>query len=309
MYQYGSCAHTHTAGGGEGGAEADKHTTDISPTVVKSRQSSRYFAFAFQACTLIGLALFAIFILSAYTGSSVTLYGHSETSTAADEKYRGGSGNGIQLLLLRHAKSSWAMPANTSDFDRALDPQGEAEAGAAGALLRRGGGDLPAMILASPSLRTRQTLDGVMRNWVKGWSVNSSLIPIVWDMRLYDFHIDDKNETSSPDSDCEKDGGYLSIVRGLNTTSRRVMVVGHNPSISQLAIELVKHSTSSLSRGFPTAAFAELQWPQEYLESRCPRGHGPSAGPVGADVSYWQCIASNTADLAIFEHPNIKNSV
>ena len=60
-----------------------------------------------------------------------------------------------RLYLLRHAKSDWADPS-LDDFDRPLNGRGRKSAPAMGRYMRRA--DLiPALVLCSPSRRTRQT--------------------------------------------------------------------------------------------------------------------------------------------------------
>jgi len=60
-----------------------------------------------------------------------------------------------RLYLLRHAKSDWADPA-LDDFDRPLNGRGLKSASAIGRYMRREG-LIPALVLCSPSRRTRQT--------------------------------------------------------------------------------------------------------------------------------------------------------
>jgi len=60
-----------------------------------------------------------------------------------------------QLLILRHAKSSWDDTA-LADFDRPLAPRGLKTAPLIGRELARRGW-LPDLALVSPALRTRDT--------------------------------------------------------------------------------------------------------------------------------------------------------
>jgi len=60
-----------------------------------------------------------------------------------------------RLYLLRHAKSDWADPS-LDDFDRPLNGRGRKSAPAIGRYMRREG-LIPALVLCSPSRRTRQT--------------------------------------------------------------------------------------------------------------------------------------------------------
>ncbi|TIU39662.1 MAG: histidine phosphatase family protein, partial [Mesorhizobium sp.] len=60
-----------------------------------------------------------------------------------------------QLLILRHAKSSWDDP-KLADFDRPLAPRGQKTAPLIGRELSRRGW-LPDLALVSPALRARDT--------------------------------------------------------------------------------------------------------------------------------------------------------
>ena len=64
----------------------------------------------------------------------------------------------LQLILMRHAKSSWDDPA-AADFDRPLNGRGRRSAKALGHWLRQRGW-LPDRVLCSSARRTRETLDG-----------------------------------------------------------------------------------------------------------------------------------------------------
>lgn len=64
-----------------------------------------------------------------------------------------------RLIVMRHAKSSWADPGQR-DFDRPLNKRGERSAGAVGAWLRDRG-YVPGHALVSSARRTRDTWAGV----------------------------------------------------------------------------------------------------------------------------------------------------
>ena len=64
-----------------------------------------------------------------------------------------------ELILLRHAKSSWA-DENAPDFDRKLSPRGRKAATAIGAWLAENGFQ-PEVVLSSSARRTRETVAGL----------------------------------------------------------------------------------------------------------------------------------------------------
>src|SRR5690606_41476636 len=65
-----------------------------------------------------------------------------------------------ELILLRHAHALPATPGQ-ADLDRALSPEGLAEAEAAGRWLAENG-LVPDCVLCSPARRTRETLEAVL---------------------------------------------------------------------------------------------------------------------------------------------------
>jgi phosphohistidine phosphatase len=144
-----------------------------------------------------------------------------------------------QLLLLRHAKSSWddkALP----DQDRPLNARGRHAA----ARVRQAMLDLglaPDMVMLSPSRRTRETL--------------AALEP--WDETPLIETIDKLYLASLPQ--------LLAALRGVPETVRSVMLIGHNPGLHELAMALVgprgergSEAVERLAAGYPTAALAEF---------------------------------------------------
>src|SRR5205823_5891734 len=73
------------------------------------------------------------------------------------------------IILLRHGKSSRSDPT-LSDLDRPLAPRGERASRRIAEHLRRKRIH-PAVVLCSPSLRTRQTLEAIEPSLGKGCSV------------------------------------------------------------------------------------------------------------------------------------------
>jgi phosphohistidine phosphatase len=145
-----------------------------------------------------------------------------------------------QLLLLRHAKSSWE-DANLSDHDRPLDPEGQSAAQAVRQGLVRLG-LRPQLVLVSSARRTRETLE--------------LLEPLAGPPRI---HRSSDLYLASPRQILEK-----LVEVPADTTS--VLVIGHNPGLHDLAMTLTgAHAMSlglqgsaRLARSFPTAALAEF---------------------------------------------------
>ncbi len=145
-----------------------------------------------------------------------------------------------QLLLLRHAKSSWE-DRGLSDHDRPLNPRGR-QAAASMREAMENLGLVPDMILVSSALRTRQTLEA-MEPW--------SETPLVESM-------DSLYLAGVPQ--------LLKALQGVPETVRSVMLVGHNPGLHELAVRLVgAHAMTfanadlrRLAEGYPSGALCEF---------------------------------------------------
>jgi len=147
-----------------------------------------------------------------------------------------------QLLLLRHAKSSWD-DAKLADRDRPLNKRGRRAA----ATMRRAIVDLglaPDLVLVSPARRTLETLAAL-----EPWDDGTPLVEQTEGLYL----------ATVPQ--------LLAILREVSETVRSLMLIGHNPGMHELAMLLAGSSaTERLTKGFPTAALAEfsvgVQWRQ-----------------------------------------------
>ncbi|WP_428483115.1 SixA phosphatase family protein [Rhodopila sp.] len=144
-----------------------------------------------------------------------------------------------QLLILRHAKSSWDDTASP-DRDRPLNPRGRRSV----AIMRQAMQDLgltPDMVLVSTARRTMQTLEAL-----EPWDD----MPLVDPMdSLYLASLDD----------------LMAALHGVAETVRSVLLIGHNPGLHDLALTLAGRRAlasgeheRALVAGFPTAALAEF---------------------------------------------------
>ena len=142
----------------------------------------------------------------------------------------------LTLALLRHAKSSWDQ-SGRSDFDRPLSERGQKAAPEMGDVLR-GLKFAPDVILCSPSIRTRQTLDLVLPR------LKCAKPVILYDKDLYHVAAD----------------GLLEQIRHLDGRYRAALVVGHNPGLHAFALQLAGQGATDdltqLTYKFPTAALA-----------------------------------------------------
>lgn len=139
------------------------------------------------------------------------------------------------LLLLRHAKSDY--PDGVADHERPLAPRGIREAELAGDWLRVHAPAIDA-VLCSSATRTRQTLE-----------LTRIDAPVTVADRLYD---------ASP-------GTVIEEINGVDPGVETLLVVGHEPTMSNLALGLAAIDGSnptaaeSISTKFPTSAIALLR--------------------------------------------------
>lgn len=122
------------------------------------------------------------------------------------------------LVLLRHSKSEHG--GTGADIDRSLTERGHADAAAAGAWLAHRG-YAPDLVICSPARRTRQTWHGVAVALGDAGRVPAA--PVVrYERRAYDGSAED----------------LLTLVRGADEAAGTVLLIGHNPSISELSAAL-----------------------------------------------------------------------
>lgn len=142
----------------------------------------------------------------------------------------------LSLMLLRHAKSSWADPGQ-ADLDRPLNEQGKRAATAMGRYMATHV-FVPQLVLCSPARRASET-----------WSLVAGELPaspeVLVAAEIYDFG----------------DGNALmECLRHKTGAAQSVLLVGHNPSIAGLAQTLIGAGSGKfhkrLEEKYPTAALA-----------------------------------------------------
>ncbi len=146
---------------------------------------------------------------------------------------------GRLIYLFRHAKSSWADP-ELRDFERPLAPRGEralekmrhymAFADVA-----------PDLVLCSPAARTRQTLAGIL-------PALGEDVTVRFDRAMYMLGT----------------RGLLNRLRQAPDDRTSVMLIGHNPGLHALALDLAgggdEKALAQMREKFPTGALATLVW-------------------------------------------------
>jgi phosphohistidine phosphatase len=166
----------------------------------------------------------------------------------------------LTLSLLRHAKSSWKNPT-LPDRERPLATRGMTDAPLMGKAMAERGID-PEVVLCSAARRTRDTLALVLPEL--------KIEPrVVYEDSLYH---------ASP-------AEMLKTLHDLEPGATRVMLVGHNPEIQSLALDLVgsgpKHFRDRLREKYPTAGLAVINFAS----------------------GLWSSIAVNTGTLNLFLTP------
>ena len=146
----------------------------------------------------------------------------------------------LQLILMRHAKSSWDGPTAT-DHARPLNGRGRRSAMALGIWMRQKGW-LPDAVLCSSSVRTRETLEGLGLDIAAQYLVD-----------LYHAEA----------------GQMLGCLQ--QATGGRVLMIGHNPGIADFAARILNASPAhprfydyptgaTLVAGFEIGKWAQADW-------------------------------------------------
>ncbi len=159
------------------------------------------------------------------------------------------------LYLIRHAKSSWDYP-ELSDFDRPLNKRGKNNAPEMG--LRLAAKKLePDAIISSPANRAISTARAIAK------ALDYPKENIIEDEGIY--HAGMRQ--------------LVSVVKGLDDSYKRVCMVGHNPSFTDLANQL-KEADYHIDN-IPTAGVVAIEFP----------------------VNQWSDITNHSGRLLFFDYP------
>ncbi len=161
------------------------------------------------------------------------------------------------LILMRHGKSDWS--GDEDDAARPLAPRGLRQAPEAGRWLNA---NVPGIDLAivSPAVRAVST-------WKLAAAELDAPPTVTIDHRVYDASTDDLQQ----------------VVRGVPDEVRTLMMVGHNPTFEDLALELTGEWTE-----MPTSAIAILDVPGAWADvtsgSATLKAAGRPPSPVGREA-------------------------
>lgn len=132
------------------------------------------------------------------------------------------------LFLLRHAKSSW-KDESLSDFERPLNRRGKRASEAVGRYLKTKI-VVPELILCSPAVRARETIERLMKT--AKWTTE-----VRYDQRIYGA------------------GGLrlVEVISQIENDRKVAMLVGHNPGMEELLMLL-----AGISESIPTGTVAKI---------------------------------------------------
>ncbi len=147
----------------------------------------------------------------------------------------------LKLAILRHAKSSWAEPAQ-ADFDRPLAPRGLQAAPLMGRHMLEIG-LRPDVVLCSPAARTKATAALVLA------AFGLQQPRVVFDAMIYEATADN----------------LFARLQGVPDSVETVLLIGHNPGLQDLVLGLAERplpkAYADLEVKLPTAALVLLQIP------------------------------------------------
>jgi phosphohistidine phosphatase len=166
-----------------------------------------------------------------------------------------------KLTLLRHAKSSWDDTV-ARDFDRPLNDRGARAAKVIGLYMKREGFSFD-HVIASPAVRVVETIDHVVPSY-------GAQIQPTWERRVY----------------LASSATLMDVLREADDKANSILMVGHNPGMEDLILDLVPENSGCLLRAavyekYPTAAVAEIE----------------------LDIGHWRDIDQGTGKLTRFIRP------
>jgi phosphohistidine phosphatase len=149
-----------------------------------------------------------------------------------------------RLMLLRHAKTENDAPSGR-DQDRRLDNRGRTDAAEIGGWIGRHP-PFPDSVLVSSAVRARQT-------WEIAWEAMKDKVPQPQLELLPELY------GANP-------AQLLQIIRAASATdSRRLMLIGHNPGMHELALALAGSGDNAgrkaLADNLPTSGLAVFDFP------------------------------------------------
>ncbi len=143
-----------------------------------------------------------------------------------------------RLLLLRHAEA--ARPPKVEDHERPLTALGLEQSNAVGMHMQKEEW-LPECAIVSTSVRTRSTWEQVQKKL-------PAVVPAIFEKRVYE---------ASPEA-------LLEVIQGASATHKTLVLVGHNPGLHSLSMQLVgradRNAYGRLRHEFPPGSLVVLDF-------------------------------------------------
>ena len=179
------------------------------------------------------------------------------------------SDQGRRLVLFRHAKSAW--PPDVPDHDRPLGRRGIRDAPVMGGWLR-GAGCVPDRVLCSTARRARET-------WQLAQPGLAAAPPVTFDRGIYDGAAAE----------------LLALVRRVPAATGTLLLIGHDPAISDLALMLVAATPGATAGTAPDAGGSDL----DRMRAKFPTAAIAVLEPAGT----WHDLTAEQAWLTAFITP------
>jgi phosphohistidine phosphatase len=179
-------------------------------------------------------------------------------------------GSGRKLVLFRHAKSAW--PAGVADHERPLAPRGQRDAPVMGRWLRDAG-YTPGQVLCSTARRARET-------WQFAQTGLGTTPPVTFEPGVYEATA----------------AGLLAIIRRTPAAVGTLLVIGHNPTMEELALMLAAAVPGTRADPLPNTPAPNVL---ERMQVKFPT----AAIAVLEFGVAWRALAQGRAHLAAFVTP------
>ena len=136
-----------------------------------------------------------------------------------------------ELILIRHAKSSWSNPL-LEDFERPLNKRGAKNAPFMAKILKQKEVN-PDLIISSPSKRTKDTLDF----FIKEFEYKDK---IIFEKSIYEAPFEN----------------LLKVVKNIDDKNKTIFLFGHNPGLN----DLVNFLLGRFEENIPTCGVLKLEF-------------------------------------------------
>lgn len=157
------------------------------------------------------------------------------------------------LTLVRHAKSSWSHPG-LADLQRPLNRRGQRDAPRMGSRLAAQH-IRPQIIVSSPAVRAMTTAEVIASE------LDTQPAEVIIDKRVFHAY----------------SGQLLDVIRDFDASLHHVMLVGHNPGLTNLVEQLAQAGISNI----PTCGIVVISF----------------------SLDHWREVSDGTGEVLLFDYP------